>query len=103
MNGKTNLMDQPEFEKVEHKNSVVIPLAFFDKLLKCYYGSGARADEKYASRAPESPAVEVIDSGENLKDLRLQTGFPKGYEPKGVALRKIEAQNVHREDQATEE
>ena len=103
MNGKTNLMDQASFENTEHKNSVVIPLSFFDKLLKCYYGGGARADEQYASRAPESPAVEVVDSGENLRDLHLQTGLPKGYEPKGVALRKIEAQNARREDQAPEE
>ena len=96
-------MAQPEFENIEHKNSVVIPLSFFDKLLKCYYGSGARADEQYASRAPESPAVEVVDSGESLKDLHLQTGLPDGYEPKGVALRKIEAQNGRREDQTPEE
>tara|TARA_Y100001938_G_scaffold135254_1_gene196710 strand:+ start:19520 stop:19810 length:291 start_codon:yes stop_codon:yes gene_type:complete len=96
-------MDLHEFENTEHKNSVVIPLSFFDKLLKCYYGDGPRADERYAKREPESPAAEVIETGDTLKDLQLKTEFPEGYVPKGVALRKIEARNARREDKATEE
>jgi hypothetical protein len=96
-------MEEHEFEQPNLKNMVSIPLSFFDKLLKCYYGDGPRNEEKYASRSPESPAVEVVETGSSLKDLQLDSGLPQGYKPKGVALRKIEALNATREDQVTEE
>ena len=50
-------MEEQRYERTDSQNSVVVPLAFFDKLLKCYYGGGPRDSEKYAQRAPESPAV----------------------------------------------
>jgi hypothetical protein len=96
-------MEQQEFEVINHGNMVSIPLAYFDKLLKCYYGGGPRAEEKNVSRAPESPAVEVVHTGTDFRELGMESGLPKGYKPKGVALRKIEARNANREDQATEE
>ena len=96
-------MEAQEFEHNKSQHSVSIPLAFFDKLLKCYYGSGPRADEKYAKRTAESPAAEIIETEDNLKELKMATGLPTGYEPKGVALRKIEARNAGRQDQTTEE
>jgi len=96
-------MDAQEYERTDSRNSVSIPLAFFDKLLKCYYGSGPRAEEKNVSRAPESPAAEIIETADSLKELQISTGLPQGYEPKGVALRKIEAKNAGRQDQTTEE
>ena len=83
-------MEEHGFEQVDSRNSVVIPLAFFDKLLKCYYGSGPRHEEKGVNT-------------ESLRDLQLKTSLPKGYQPKGVALRKIEARNADRSDQANEE
>jgi len=95
-------MEEQRSERPDSQNSVVVPLAFFDKLLKCYYGSGPRESEKYAQRAPESPAVET-PSAESLRDLQIQTSLPSGYVPKGVALRKIEARNADRSDQTNEE
>ena len=96
-------MEVHEFEHSDSRHSVSIPLAFFDKLLKCYYGNGPRADEKNVDRAPESPAAEIIETTDSLRDLQISTGLPKGFEPKGVALRKIEAQNAGRQDQTAEE
>ena len=95
-------MEEQRYERTDSQNSVVVPLAFFDKLLKCYYGGGPRDSEKYAQRAPESPAVETPNT-ENLRDLQLKTSLPEGYQPKGVALRKIAARNADRPDQTNEE
>ncbi len=95
-------MEEHGFEQVDSRNSVVIPLAFFDKLLKCYYGSGPRHEEKGVQAAQESPAVEVVNT-ESLRDLQLKTSLPEGYQPKGVALRKIETRNADRSNQVNEE
>ncbi len=82
--------------------TVVIPLAFFDKLLKCYYGGGPRENEKDVQQVFESPATEVLTT-EPTPGLEMATGYPAGFKPKGVALRKLEAKHGAGHDQATEE
>jgi hypothetical protein len=92
---------QPEFDG---NNCVVVPMAFFDKLLRCYYGTGPRDGDPVHRLAPESPAVEVIPDITHLKEAYIDTSAPPGYTPRGAALRKSKAkQSGTRHDQAPEE
>ena len=92
--------NQPEFDG---NNSVVVPLAFFDKLMKCYYGNGPREGESQYEFVPESPAAEIPQAlTERLRDTWVETTTPGGFEPKGAALRKNKVnQSGSRHDQAT--
>jgi hypothetical protein len=91
-------------QEYEHKNSVVVPLAFFDKLMRCYYGTGPRDGEQPYQIVPENPTTQVIPEISELKNTTIGMETPKGYKPKGVAERKLKAkQSGTRHDKTTEE
>ena len=90
-------MEQPGFDPRYH---AVVPISFLDRLLRCYYGNGPRDLEKYESIQFESPATENV--GMDFRNIDLDTGLPSGFEPRGAAKRKQEANNANRHDSATE-
>lgn len=78
-------------QEYEHKNCVVVPLAFFDKLMRCYYGTGPRDGDPQYQFTPENPSSEVIPDISALKDITIAMEGPKGYEARGVAAEKLKA------------
>jgi len=81
-------------QEYEHKNCVVVPLAFFDKLMRCYYGNGPRDGwGNDFQMAPQNPSTEVISDISKLKDTTIETNVPFGFEPKGYAKKKIKAED----------
>lgn len=78
----------PEYD---YKNSVVVPLAFLDKLLRCYYGTGARDGDPVMTFSPENPSTEVIPEISNLKGITIDSNTPNGYKAKGFAAEKLKA------------
>ena len=91
-------------QEYEHKNSVVVPLGFFDKLMRCYYGTGPRDGEKPYQVVPENPTTQVIPEISELKNTTIGIDTPKGYKAKGIAEKKLKAkQSGTRHDKTTEE
>ena len=80
-------------QEYEHKNCVVVPLAFFDKLMRCYYGTGPRDGNPEYQLAPQNPSTEVISEISKLKDITIGTETPQGYEPRGIAAEKLKAKD----------
>ena len=80
-------------QEYEHKNSVVVPLAFFDKLMRCYYGTGPRDGGSEYQLAPQNPSTEVISEISKLKDITIETETPLGYKPRGIAAEKLKAKD----------
>ena len=80
--------NQPESD---YKNSVVVPLAFLDKLLRCYYGTGTRDGEEVQHFSPQNPSTEVIPEISNLKGITIDSSTPHGYKAKGFAAEKLKA------------
>ncbi len=78
-------------QEYEHKNSVVVPLAFFDKLMRCYYGTGPRDGDPQYQFTPENSHTEVIPEISNLKETTIGTEMPPGFIPRGIAAEKIKA------------
>jgi hypothetical protein len=92
-----------EPQEYEHKNSVVVPLAFFDKLMRCYYGNGPRDGSPPEQFIPQNPSTELITEISQLKDTTIRKVTPDGYEPRGVAAEKLKAkQSGIRHDTTTE-
>ena len=60
-----------EPQEYEHKNSVVVPLAFFDKLMRCYYGTGPRDGEQPYQVVPENPTTQIIPEISELKNTTI--------------------------------
>jgi|TARA_Y100000310_G_scaffold322809_1_gene382328 hypothetical protein len=91
----------PEYD---YKNSVVVPLAFLDKLLRCYYGTGPRDGDPIMKFSPENPSSEIIPEISNLKGITIDSNVPPGYKPKGFAADKLKAkQSGIRYTETTEE
>jgi hypothetical protein len=90
-------------QEYDHKNSVVVPLAFFDKLMRCYYGTGPRDGEQQYQVVPENPTTQVIPEISELKNTTIGMEAPKGYKAKGIAERKLKAKNGSRHDKTTKE
>ena len=90
-------------QEYEHKNSVVVPLGFFDKLMRCYYGAGARDGEANYEFKPENPSSELATDISDLKDTTIELMSPKGFEPMGVAAKKQKVKDGIRYDKTTEE
>jgi len=78
-------------QEYEHKNCVVVPLAFFDKLMRCYYGQGPRDGEDVYHFAPENASSEIMSDISKLKDTTIRTDMPPGIKPRGIAEKKIKA------------
>ncbi len=90
-------------QEYEHRNSVVVPLAFFDKLMKCYYGTGPRDGESIYDFKPENPSSELVTDISDLKETTIELMSPKGFEPMGVAAKKQKAKDGIRHDKTTKE
>ena len=90
-------------QEYEHKNCVVVPLAFFDKLMRCYYGTGPRDGDPEYQLAPLNPSTEVIPEISKLKDITIETETPLGYEPRGIAAEKLKAKDGTRHHKTTKE
>ena len=90
-------------QEYEHKNCVVVPLAFFDKLMRCYYGTGPRDGGSEYQLAPQNPSTEVISEISKLKDITIETETPLGYEPRGIAAEKLKAKDGTRHHKTTKE
>ena len=92
--------NQPEFEQ---KNCVVVPLAFFDKIMRCYYGTGPRDGEPIYQLEPENKSTEIIPDISKLQDITMRAESPEGYEPRGIAAKKLEAKSGTRQRKTTKE
>lgn len=88
-------------QKYEHTNSIVVPLAFFDKLMKCYYGQGPRDGEPQYQFVPENPSTELVSDISKLKDTTIGITAPPGFIPRGIAADKIEAKSGTRQRKTT--
>jgi len=92
------VVESPRFEDqgFDPKHSAVVPLAYLDKLLRCYYGVGPRDGENTPDTfTPSSPAVEIQSPVEQDKvDFRetfVKSSLPEGYFPKGAAARRLKS------------
>tara|TARA_R100000234_G_scaffold45120_1_gene26932 strand:- start:7187 stop:7480 length:294 start_codon:yes stop_codon:yes gene_type:complete len=74
-------MDVPEFN---YQNHIVVPLAYFDKLLKAYYGS------KKEETTVQYEGTSTEDHSTTLASTQLQSIIAGvgNYQPGGVAKRK---------------
>jgi len=88
-------------QEYEHKNCVVVPLAFFDKLMRCYYGTGPRDGDSEYQLVPENRTTEVIPEISKLKDITIETETPRGYKPRGIAAEKLKAKDGTRHHKTT--
>jgi len=88
-------------QEYDNKNSVVVPLAFFDKLMRCYYGTGPRDGDPPYQVVPENPSTEVIPDISELKNTTIGIETPKGYKPMGHAAEKIKAKDGTRHSKTT--
>ena len=88
-------------QESEYKNSVVVPLAFFDKLMRCYYGTGPRDGGSEYQLAPQNPSTEVIPEISKLKDITIETDAPQGYQALGIAAEKLKAKDGTRHHKTT--
>ena len=101
-------MDNQEFDTNEigfdSRFCAVVPIAFLDRLLKCYYGYGAREGEQAVDKSVETPKPPEpsFDVGQ-MRDMFVRTEYPPGYEPRGAAKRKAELRDGKRHDQTAEE
>ena len=99
-------MDDQEFNTdqigFDSRHCAVVPIAFLDRLLRCYYGYGPREGDGPVDNSvsiPEpSPTVDI----EALQRMVRESQLPPGYVPKGTAKRKVEM-NVERERSTTTE
>ena len=81
----------------------MVPIAFLDRLLKCYYGYGAREGEQAVDKSVETPKpAEPSYDIDQMRDMFVRTEYPSGYEPQGAAKRKAELRDGKRHDQTAE-
>ena len=101
-------MDNQEFDTnqvgFDSRYCAVVPIAFLDRLLKCYYGYGAREGEQAVDKSVGTPQpIEPSYDIDQMREMFVKTELPAGYMPKGVAKRKAESQNGERHDPTAEE
>tara|TARA_R110000824_G_scaffold307629_1_gene495260 strand:+ start:328 stop:615 length:288 start_codon:yes stop_codon:yes gene_type:complete len=89
-------------QNYEHKNSVVVPLAFFDKLMRCYYGTGPRDGGDQYNFAPANPSSEMVNDISKLKGITIESS-PQGYDARGIAAEKLKAKDGTRHHKTTKE
>ena len=100
-------MDNPEFDTNEigfdSRFCAVVPIAFLDRLLKCYYGYGAREGEQAVDKSVETPKpIEPSYDIDQMREMFVKTEYPSGYEPRGAAKRKAELRDGKRHDKTAE-
>ena len=100
-------MDSPEFDTNEigfdSRYCAVVPIAFLDRLLKCYYGYGPREGEQPVDRNVKVPeTTEPSYDVDQMRDMFVRSEYPPGYEPRGAAKRKAELRDGKRHDQTAE-
>ena len=100
-------MDNQEFDTdqigFDSRHCAVVPIAFLDRLLTCYYGYGPRSGEgpvapPVTEFTPSGPVAPPVGPGRDsveidaLRKMVNESTLPKGFVPKGVAKRKAENQ-----------
>ena len=90
-------------QEYEHKNCVVVPLPFFDKLMRCYYGTGPRDGNPEFQITPQNKSTEMVPEISRLQNMTIESNTPKGYEPRGIAAEKLKAKDGTRHHKTTEE
>jgi hypothetical protein len=101
-------VDSQEFDTNEigfdSRFCAVVPIAFLDRLLKCYYGYGSRDGEQSVDKSVKIPEIaQPSYDVDQMRDMFVRTELPAGYIPKGVAKRKAEIQDGKRHDKTAEE
>ena len=82
---------ETEPQKYEYSNCVMVPLPFFDKLMKCYYGNGARDGETEFDFIPENKSSEVFSGISDLKNITIDSTTPEGFTPSLFSATKLKA------------
>lgn len=77
-------------QRFDLSNMVMIPLSYFHRLVRCYYGEGPKDGEEpagYVKPEPQSPASS--NGGGILDETVLARIFQSDMTPRGAAARKI--------------
>ena len=84
-------MEEAKSELQVHPSHVVVPLAFFEKVMQVYYS--VRNTEVVPPKVPlESPASQRVDESLNLSSMTVvRQRVPEGHVPKGVAAKDEDA------------
>jgi hypothetical protein len=80
-------------QKFDLANVVMVPLPYFHRLMRCYYGEGPRDGEEpagYVQAEPESPGTH---KGVALDETVLARIFQSDMKPRGAAARKRREDN----------
>ena len=84
-------MEEAKSELQVHPSHVVVPLAFFERVMEVYYS--VKNTEIVAKKPPlQSPASQRVEDSLNLKSMTVVRQLvPEGYVPKGVAAKDEDA------------
>ncbi len=84
-------MEEAKSELQVHPSHVVVPLAFFEKVMQVYYS--VKTTDVVPPKPPlESPASQRVEDSLNLKSMTVvRQRVPEGYVPKGVAAKDEDA------------
>ena len=84
-------MEEAKSELQVHPSHVVVPLAFFERVMEVYYS--VKNTEIVAPNPPlQSPASQRVEDSLNLKSMTVVRQLvPEGYVPKGVAAKDEDA------------
>ena len=84
-------MEEAKSEFQVHPSHVVVPLAFFERVMEGYYS--VKNTEIVAPKPPlQSPASQRVEDSLNLKSMTVVRQLvPEGYVPKGVAAKDEDA------------
>ena len=84
-------MEEAKSELQVHHSHVVVPMAFFEKVMEVYYNvKGAHIVGADQGEKPplQSPASYRPEEGMNLTEMRaVRTYVPDGYIPRGAAAK----------------
>jgi hypothetical protein len=76
--------------------SVTIPVALFNIMAQCFYGTGPRLHERMAmhkagevEQPPPGGEAQLDDSVPVLHGANIKTVLPPVFQPKGLALKKM--------------
>lgn len=80
-------------EDLKFNNHVLVPFAYYEKLVRCYYGEGANDKnlqlQKEQNIVYEGPTTETNNiQVDSLKNVQLESRMPSGFKPGGFAKKK---------------
>lgn len=82
-------MEEAKSELQIHPNHVVVPLAFFERVMEVYYS--VKGAEVVGAAVPQKPPLQSPASSRPSEDMNLpnveavRTYVPPGYVPRGAA------------------